>query len=439
MEQINKNKVAMICYFSNPQVRAKLPLYDRKLYNFLRKIMHMPTKSSKYGDIAPWTTSTISNLSSRSDIELCIVAAHSGLKKRHVSFEENNVHYHFVACDYGNFLGKVINNPQTWIKYNPVGKRINRIINDFLPDIVVLIGAENGFYAHAVLSIKVFPVLVLCQTIYNNPERAQYSAMNPKSAAIERMIFQKELYFGVYSRMHFDLLQQFAPHALIFKYGYPTKGLLMNPTPTDKEYDFVNFALTLDLRKGAQDSIKALSIVKQKYPNVKLNLVGGCNSDNRKELNDLIHSLDLKNNVIFTPFFEKQSDLFHHIQKSRFAVLPCKLDNISGTMTQSMQLGLPLVVYKTSGTPLLNREKECALIAGKGNIEELAQHMLTLMDCPEKAEMLAQNAREFQVKQAEYNRGNGDRLVANMRAVIENYRKGVPIPQEQLFDPNCGD
>lgn len=428
--------MAMICYFSNPKVREKLPLDDRKLYYILRKIMQLPTKSIKYGDIAPWTTSTIDCLSNRPDIELCVITPHSGLKKRHVFFEDKKVKYHFVACDLGNFLGKIINNPRTWIKINPVGKIINSILNHYSPDIVVLIGAENAFYAHAVLSIKNYPVFVLCQTIYNNPERTQYHAMAPKCAAVERMIFQKESYFGVYSRMHYDLLRPLSPFAYIFKYGYPTKGLLLNPTPTDKEYDFVNFALTLDLRKGVHDSIKALSIVKQKYPNVKLNLVGVCNSDNQKELNELIHDLNLNENVIFTPFFEKQSDLFLHIQKSRFAVLPCKLDNISGTMTQSMQLGLPLVVYKTTGTPLLNREKECALIAEKGNIEELAKQMLTLMDCPEKAKMLAKNAREFQEKQVEYDRGNGDRLVANMRAVIANYRNGAPIPQVQLFDLN---
>ena len=108
MEQIKRIKVAMICYFSNLQVREKLPLDGRKLYNILRKIMHLPTKPLKYGDIAPWTTSAIANLSNRSDIELCVITPHSGLKKRHVFFEDNNVNYHFVACDFGNFLGKII-------------------------------------------------------------------------------------------------------------------------------------------------------------------------------------------------------------------------------------------------------------------------------------------------------------------------------------------
>ncbi len=104
-----------------------------------------------------------------------------------------------------------------------------------------------------------------------------------------------------------------------------------------------------------------------------------------------------------------------------------------------MQLGLPLVVYKTSGTPAFNQEKECVLIAEKGNVEELAQHMLTLMEHSDKAEQLARNAREYQEVKAEYNKGNGDRLIANFKSIIEFFQLGTPIPQEQMFNPETDD
>lgn len=439
MEQIKKKRVAMICNFSNTAVRSHLPLDKRVLFTFARKLLRLPTKGNKYGDVAPWTTNTITYLNEQPDIELCVIAPHSGLKKRVVSFEMENVQYYFVACDFGNLLGKVIKNAETWIKVNPVGKRINKIVHGFKPDLVVLIGAENAFYAHSILAIQDNPVLVLCQTIYNNPERAQHSVVDPKCAYIERRIFDKEKYYGVYSRMHFDLLRTLSPKANIFKFGYPTKADILNPIPTEKEYDFVNFALSLDLKKGAHDSVKALAIVKKHYPSVTLNLVGGCNSENRKELDALIQELGLEENVVYTPFFEKRSDLFLHIQKSRFAVLPCKLDNVSGTMSQSMQLGLPIVVYKTTGTPIFNREKPCALIAEKENVNELANHMIALMENPGLADTLKHNARELQEKRIEYARHNGDRLMAILKAVISNHTEGTPISQELLFNPEKDD
>ena len=307
------------------------------------------------------------------------------------------------------------------------------------PDLVVLSGAENPATSISILYADKYPRYCLCQTIYNNPERAKYHSPNKLIQEMEKDIFSKLHFFGVYCKMHYDLLRKMKPDAIIFKYGYPSKGVLLEPTEMEKVFDFVNFALMHGSRKGTTDSIQALAIVKQKFPNVTLNIVGGCDESVRAMLDSMVKELGLEDNVTFTPFFEKKRDLLLHVQKSRFAVLPCKLDHTSGTMNQSMQLGLPLVVYKTTGTPTFNREKECVLIAEKGNVEELAQHMLTLLAQPEKAEQLAKNAREYQEKKAEYNKGNGDRLIANFKAIIENFQRGTPIPQNQLFNPETDD
>ena len=61
------------------------------------------------------------------------------------------------------------------------------------------------------------------------------------------------------------------------------------------------------------------------------------------------------------------------------------------------------------------------------------------MNDAEKAELLRNNAIEFQEKRAEYSQGNGGRLVENFHAIIENYRNGTPIPKELLFNPEKDD
>ena len=430
----------MVCHFSNAEVRAHLPLDDsKKMYAIVRKLLGMPTKVRTFGDIAPWDSNTIKYLRERDDLELHVISAHSGLKKRIVSFENQGVYYSFIKCETANFLKRTIPNDNLWRKMNPMTKDVHRLVRQIQPDIVLLMGTENAYYSSTVLGLQEYPVYTLCQTIYNNPERAVYSKINSKNATTEMEIFKEHRYFGVYCKKHYDLLKNIAPDRFIFKFGFPSQGILLQPVPTPKEYDFVNFALTMDLRKGFPDSIRALAIVKEKYPKVILNLVGGCNSEQRSILDSMIEELGLQNNVIITPFFEKQSDLFLHIQKSRFAVLPCKMDNVSGTMTQAMQLGLPIVVYKTTGTPSFNKEKECAMIAEHSNVEDLAAKMLELMENSEKAEMLKRNAREFQEKRVEYNKGNGDRLAVNFRAIIDNYHNGKPIPLEQLFNPEIDD
>ena len=439
MEQINKIRVAMVCHFSNADVRSHLPLDNRTLYSFLRKTLGLSAKRKGYGDIAPWDTQSIKALSERPDIELHVISAHSGLKKKVVSFVEGNVNYNFVRCDEATMLKYIIKSDSLWLRMNPMTPRVRKLIKKILPDLVVLFGTENAYYSSTMIGIDGFPIYVLQQTVYNNPERRKNNMWDTKNAYTEMQVFQKEKYFGVYCKMHYEFVKKYKPDSYVFKFGFPSNGFILNPTPIEKVYDFVNFALTLDQRKGAHDSIRAIAIVKKTFPNVKLNLVGGCTEPQKIELQELIKELGVDGNVVFTPFFEKQSDLFLHVQKSRFAVLPCKMDNTTGTMTQSMQLGLPLVVYKTTGTPTYNRVKQCALIAEKENVDELAQYMKTLMESPELAEALRRNARELQEKRVADSLLNTDRLVANFYAVIANYRDGTPIPQRQLFNPETDD
>lgn len=439
MNNQNKMKVAMICHFSNTEVRSHLDLDNRKLYGAVRRLLGMPVKGLGYGDIAPWDTDTIRFLNNRDDIELTVISAHRGLKKSVVDYTDNGVHYFFVKCDIATMLKRIIPVDSLWRRMNPMVGAVKRIINNFYPDLVVLMGAENAYYSSSVLGIKDFPVYVLCQTIYNNPERSLYGKMDSKNASTELEIIRKHRYFGVYCKKHFDLLRKLAPHATIFKFGFPTEGKLLRPTPYEKKYDFVNFAHGMSVKKGYTDAIEATAIVKKRYPHVLLNLVGSCDDETKQMFVDMVDKLELQDNVVFTPFFEKQSDMFLHIQKSRFALLPCKMDNVSGTMMQAMQLGLPIVVYKTTGTPAFNKEKECALIAEHCNVEDLAAKMIILMDNPEKAEMLCKNAREYQVKIAEKAKKNGERLVENFKAVIANFKENIPIPNDQLFNPEKND
>ena len=440
MQSKNTIKVAMICHFSNAEVRSHLPLdRSRKLYTMLRKVLGMPTKSKGYGDIASWDASIIRYFREHDDIELHVISAHSGLKKRVVSYEDQGVHFSFVKCDVATMLKRLIPNDALWRKMNPMVKDVHRLVDQIQPDLVLLVGAENAYYSSTVLGLDQYPVYTLCQTVYNNPERAIYSKVDSKNASTEIEIIKEHRYFGVYCKKHYDLLKNLIPNKFIFKFGFPSTGKLLEPTSCEKQYDFVNFAMGMSARKGFTDAIEATALVIKKHPDMQLNLVGGGSMEQKAELQKMADDLGVHDNVVFTPFFEKKSDLFLHIQKSRFALLPCKMDNTSGTMTQSMQLGLPMVVYRTTGTPSFNKEKECALIAELSNVEDLATKMLELMDDPEKAEMLKKNAREYQEKRVENVKHNGERLMANFKAIIENYKNGTPIPQEQLFNPETDD
>lgn len=431
----NRIKVAMICHFSNADVREHLPLDNRKLFRLMRKVLHMPGKRGVYGDIAPWDTGIINSVKERNDIELYVISAHTGLKKTVVSFLLDEIHYSFVRCEFANLLRKFVRDDNRWRRLNPMTPRVKRVVEKVNPDIILLVGAENAYYSSTILGLdNKVPIYLLCQTVYNNPE---FSNIDSKNASTELEILKRVKYVGVYSKKHYDLLKTLDYKGSVFGFNWPVaKSIAFMPKPCDeKRYDFINFALHMSDDKGYPDCIKALSIVKIEHPDVQLCLVDGGPDNMRIELKQLVKNLGLESNVTFIPFFSEQNDLFQHLQTVRFAVLPCKVDHISGTQIQCMKYGLPVVCYKTTGTPLLNKHRECVLIAEMNNIEQLAEKMLLLMNNSAKADELRKNSIEYITARNEKSLGNMQRLVDNFHAIIDNFYNNSPIPQHQLFDP----
>ena len=436
MEENKQIKVAMICHFSNAEVREKLPLGKRRFYKLIRKLFHLPKKNDGYADIAPWDSNIIKCIKERNDIDLYVISAHGGMKKNTVVFDLDGIHYTFIRPEMANFLKRIIPSNTLWRRMNPMTPNIIRRIEKIRPDLVMLVGAENAYYSSSVLSISNYPIFVLCQNVLNNPEY-QSGYIDEKNTSTELEIIRNARYMAVYSVKHFNLLRQLGYQNYIFHFNWPIpNGLDITPVPIEnkKDYDFINFAMHMSENKGYHDCIRALAIVRQKYPKVRLCLVDGGYDDVRAELKSLISEFHLEDNVAFVPFFAERKDLFQFLETVRFAVLPCKVDYISGTQLQSMEHGLPLVCYKTEGTLTLNKEKKCVLIAEMNDIEDLAEKMIALMDNPELANELIDNSLEFTQKRHDNARGNMQRLVENIKSIIDNYGHDTEIPKEQLFE-----
>lgn len=436
MEVNKKIRVVMICHFSNAEVREHLPLGSRFLFNQIRMLLGLPAKNGGFADIALWDSGIINCVKERDDIDLFVLSAHGGLKRDGVSFESDGIHYTFFRPELTNFLKLIIPSDALWRKLNPMAAKIRRKVEKIQPDIVLLVGAENSYYSTSVLSIKKYPVYTLCQNVINSPEYRASGALNKKNASTEQEIVKHCQYMAVFSAKHYNLLRQMGYKNYIFSFNWPvaTKDAFVPLPCEEKEYDFVNFALHMSKDKGYHDCVRALSIVKQKYPDVSMCLVDGGYEDARKELKQLIAELHLEDNVTFIPFFSEITDLFQFLQKVRFAVLPCKMDHISGTQLQSMKYGLPLVCYRTSGTPSLNKHRKCVLIAEMNDVNQLAERMLQLLDNPSLAEELKSNSLEYTNERLQRSLGNMQRLVDNFHSIIAHFRKGIPIPEDQLFE-----
>lgn len=425
-----KLKVVLICHFSNALIREHLPLDNRKLYTLVRRLLGLRQRGVYYKDVADWNTNFIDNFKIREDVELTVISAHPGLKKNVVSFSLEGVNYYFVRSDYATFLKHIINNPKIWLALNPMIPIVHKIVYNVNPDIVALMGAENAHISSTILGLeKDYPCIFKAQTIYNNPNRKN---INIHNAYVERLVFNTLQYASVSTKMHYELYRNFCKNSFNFDWRF---GRTFYPIEKveEKEYDFVNFAMQMSISKGYIDSIKALAIVKKCHPDVKLNLIGASTSEFDMLCKNLVLELGLERNVFFTQSFVLQKDLFQHLQKSRFALLPYKLDYISSTTWQAMHYELPVICYKTMGTPTLNNDKECILIAEMDNIESLAKQMLILLENPIKADELKKNAKEL-VDMNNDEKNISDEIVRNFRAIVNHFNSGMPIPEDYLLN-----
>ncbi len=431
---MNKLKVAWICHFSNEEIRKRLPLSEMKLKNWIKTLLGKQINNG-YSDFAPWVTNLIKEFGKFDDIELHVISPFLGLTHFTYEFRMNNVNYHFFSPAI----------PFLHIPYNRLNIKglppffINRqYIKSFLlqikPDIVNLIGTENPYYSIAALDIKETPVYVSAQTVYTNPDRMKYADdFIQLNWDVELKIHRKEKYYGCGGRMHRDLILRNNPDAIIFKMFFPIeKPAKVKIVP--KVFDFVFFA-GVAKKKGVEDAIEAMAIVKSVKNDVTLNIVGNCSVDYKNLLIKKVNNLNLNDNVSFSGYFANHADMHQHVVQARYALLPVKLDIIPGSVVEAIYLDLPVVTYKTTGTPYLNRDGESVMLCDIGDIEGLSKNMRALLDSPPLAEKLRKNARAFAESEFD-NAVSAKRLVSNYRAVIDHYHRNIPIPQEQLFDVN---
>lgn len=415
---MEKIRVALVSGYTDHKVREHLRLKKQsKLYKTLIKLFNLPERVGVFQDTTPWIDNLIYNIEKRPDVELHVICPQIRLLGSVQNFEMRGVYYHIISTEYSMLLRK-INNYKLWIKLQNNGRRINRIVSRINPDIVVLSGAEGYSYSVAGLCIKDYPVFLLCQVVGR--------------IALAESVVRSTKYIGVMGREHYDYVKELNPQSFVFDYKWPDKPLeVINGIR--KKYDFINFAYRMNASKGFHDSVRALAIVKRSYPHVTMNLSGFCDPAIKKELIDLINQLGLVENISFTGFFEKQEDLFRHINEARFAVLPIKIDIISGTVLQAMFYGLPVVTNVTSGTPLVNEHKECLLLSEIDDVDMLAEKMLILMKDEVKAESLKKNAKEYFDDHYKPDETVLDRLLQDMNAIIANYRYEKIIPDELLY------
>lgn len=140
--------------------------------------------------------------------------------------------------------------------------------------------------------------------------------------------------------------------------------------------------------KRTPDLIKALKIVKQSIPKVKLYLVG--EGPERIATGYLVDKYELENNVTFLGIRRDISTLLY---SSTLFCLPSELEASPLTILEAMAMEVPVVASRAGGIPEIAIDGETALLSEALNPEDLAEKLIALLEDRETQKRFGKNAR----------------------------------------------
>jgi glycosyltransferase involved in cell wall biosynthesis len=134
--------------------------------------------------------------------------------------------------------------------------------------------------------------------------------------------------------------------------------------------------------KGHFELLRALTLVKRKYPNVRLAVVGSdypADSGTTQMLKEHARELGISENVMFTG---PRSDVASLLSACDVFSLPSFEEPFGLVFAEAMAMKRPVVALNNGGTPEVVEHGKCGLLSPPGDIDALAANLLRLLDDP---------------------------------------------------------
>jgi len=291
-----------------------------------------------------------------------------------------------VACVHGTKFQKIVTDNITFYLLPGTGKNMliytkkfekvwKEIVADFKPDIVHIHGTE---YSHGLSCIRTNPqlrYLISIQGLLTRIKDVDYAGLktseilfnrtfkenikfngmienhllHKKNAQRETEMITKSHYANCVNYWDRSLVKAINPDIKVFNIEYGMQNVFRESEKWNVN-SFTRYTIFTNPGniplKGLHILLKAMSIVKRKFPNVQLIVPGMGNPDGKikitsgysKYIAKLVHKLDLTNNVVFLGRQSPQQ-MVDNMKKSHVVVIPSAIEGTSMILREAMYLG----------------------------------------------------------------------------------------------------
>lgn len=313
-----------------------------------------------------WIDATASALIKEQDIELCVVSISTSSQ---IIVDENTKIIYRGVSEIKQVSGGMPPETDTCVWTS--------IIADFMPDIIMIWGTEyaNGYsvlkaaknipvlffiqgvigkiveYPLGLLSMKdvvkrIGPVSAIKFLHFLKNHRAQF-----RQKEIEKKMVQQAsgiLTDNEWANAYYNII---APNTQNFFYPLPVNSIFLQGERNNVEKHSIFTVDGGNPAKGIFHLIKAIAIVKERFPDVKLYIPGRVprkkpafiyESPYYTYLKKEIKHLKLSSNVVFLGQ-QTQQEMKEHLLKCNIFVMPSSIENHSSSLREAMYMGVPCI------------------------------------------------------------------------------------------------
>ncbi|MBA7515429.1 D-inositol-3-phosphate glycosyltransferase [subsurface metagenome] len=283
---------------------------------------------------SPWIVNLCKSLSKFIGIELHLIALSKNIRCSQ-TFHYRNITYHFLKYYKERFRLATLYQFDRW--------RIYRRIREIRPDILHSHGTED-IYSYASVTSG-YPCLVSLQGIINEVIKYETNRLLSPMRLIkyfEKYTIRRAKYINAKTPYAFNCVKKFISNK--------SKIFFMEDPVSERYFEVQNyegknrilFVGTIIKRKGIEDLIQSIYLLKEKIRNIKLRIIGWGREDYQNQMLNYINNNNLQANIDFLGF-KNSEEIADELSKSCLLVLPSYIENCPNVVLEAMAAGKPVV------------------------------------------------------------------------------------------------
>lgn len=309
-----------------------------------------------------------------------------------VDAQIDNVKVHSLNCGISSTSSDIKK-----LQYLSYSSKVKEIINSIQPDIINAHYATSYGMLAALAVPNQFILSVWGTDIFEFPKKSIFHKKYLK------FVLSKSKYiFATSNALGKELNLYTSKESYITPFGVDMD--LFNP---NKKTDLNTNEFTIGLAKpinrkyGIDCLIEALSIIKEKHPNISINTRIAGDGPMKKKYQQLAND---KNVSVQWLGFIPQDQVAKEYANMDVAIFPSNSESYSVSTIEAEACGTPVIISNVPGLLETTVPNISSIVFDKGDASKLANCIINLYNNPQKINKMGIKAREYVVQKYEYNK-----------------------------------